>query len=387
MVSNISGSGTVIKYLGIIIICTCILDALREKKIDIKWGLTAAGLLFLVYISISVYFSNWFAVSYIRMKMYYNLMAMFLVITSSTFSINQVRKIVNSIIASGVIISVYLFVNYDSLKIDGTARATITTDNYGEVDPNGLAVYLCISVLFAVDKFLNDSIELNKIISLFCSCCIMFGIFATGSRGGVVSLVAGIILSAFNFLFINKERKNKAAVRLISICLIGILLIMIFVFLIPEELKERFDFNTWISDGGSNRTLIWKTTIDNVLNKYILFGSGVGTFPYSLYYHTGLFTVAHNIWLEVLVESGIIGFGIWITFLGLIFKNALKNKESTVIVLLISVFIAESFLSAEVAKHLWNALMISMIYTKKIYSVNDKEKDKELSQGQNYSYF
>jgi len=373
MVSNISGSGTIIKYLGIIVILACILDALQNKStIDIKWGITSAALLFLVYISVSVYFSKWFAASLVRMKMYYNLIAMFLILTASKFSINQVRKIINSIIASGVAISIYLFVNYDSLIIDGTARATITTDNYGDVDPNGLAVFLCISVIFAVDKFLNDCIKANKIILLFCNCCILFGIFVTGSRGGVMSSVTGVALMALNHLFRNNGQKNKATVRFISVCLIGILFLMTFSYLIPMELKERFDLNTWVFDGGSNRTLIWKTTIESVLDKYILFGSGVGTFPYTLYYHTGLFTVAHNIWLEVLVESGIIGFGIWMTFLGLIFKNAVKNKESTVIILLISIFIAESFLSAEVTKHFWNALMISMIYTKKIYSINNK---------------
>ncbi|MGW6302679.1 O-antigen ligase family protein, partial [Peribacillus butanolivorans] len=243
---------------------------------------------------------------------------------------------------------------------------TITTENGGFVDPNSLAVYLCISFIFCVDRLLNELGKLRRILILISTTLIILAILFTGSRGGMLSLLVAISCFVLTYIF-QWEIRRKNIVNLFYILLTIVIFLIVSNTLLPKELIERFSFSNWTSDGGSDRTLIWKLTIENLLEKYLLLGSGVGTFPYVFEYHVGWFKVAHNTWLELLIEKGIIGLSLWITLIILLFKKAIKNKESTIIVLLISIIVAETFLSAEVSKHWWNTLMLSMLYTKEIY--------------------
>jgi len=162
----------------------------------------------------------------------------------------------------------------------------------------------------------------------------------TFSRGGLVSLLLIVILY---MLFINFAKK-------IPILIVSGLSLTLISFVISFT---KFDFNKVIysriedisTDGGSGRFDLWEQAINYFMSNP-LFGIGAFTFSEHYAFDNDKKIYVHNTYLEILVESGIIGFLLYSTFLLLLviilFKTKI-HKEKPFIVLTLFAFLLQIF--------------------------------------------
>jgi O-antigen ligase len=244
-------------------------------------------------------------------------------------------------------------------------------------DPNETAAALvaaaALSVALAVSWRGKPFMRLMAIvIAPLCA----FASLLTLSRGGLVALGAALIAAV---LMAGRRRTQMLLVAAVSASLV----VGYFAFFAPASAVERV---TEVH-GGTGRTDIWKVGL-RMVNGAPIQGIGAGNFPIvSIHYliAPGALLrddfivqtpkVAHNTYLEVLAELGIVGltlFMIVIIFaIGCAVRAAryaakLKDREIDIlaralVVALASLLAANFFISREYSKQLWLLLALGPV--------------------------
>ena len=168
-----------------------------------------------------------------------------------------------------------------------------------------LALFLPISLILSVEKKLNPILRIflfgAAIVFLIC-------IIFTGSRGAYIGTGAGL-LSGF-LIFINSGIKKKNKVSLICLSLLLLSLILIFMFpMARERIASVFSF--WDYSTNVYRLNVWSACLQLLKDNFI-FGIGPGNYTfilgYGLYMNSAYNALgAYNVFLEIAVETGILG--------------------------------------------------------------------------------
>jgi O-antigen ligase len=97
---------------------------------------------------------------------------------------------------------------------------------------------------------------------------------------------------------------------------------------LPISIQQRYSLDNVVSTGGTGRIAIYRSAIDLWLSNPV-FGIGLGNFNYytdnSFHYQP---SVPHNVYLEILCETGIIGFLLWAAAFSTILWNTIKAFRS-----------------------------------------------------------
>ena len=144
----------------------------------------------------------------------------------------------------------------------------------------------------------------------------LFAIGLSGTRTAILASVPGFLYGALQLL---GSRPDGRWVATVVVVVLGV------VFgapLLPEESLERLaTTDDEIASGDlSGRTTIWWAGLDAFERAPIL-GSGSATFPIA----SGTGRAAHNSYLSVLVDTGLVGFALFITMLGIAGFAALSH--------------------------------------------------------------
>jgi O-antigen ligase len=153
-------------------------------------------------------------------------------------------------------------------------------------------------------------------------------IFATESRGGLVGLA---VMLAGAMVFAGRAR---AYVVVVSLALSGLAALYFALVAAPTALQRITSFS---AGGGSGRTDLWSVAI-RMAENHPLVGVGVGNFTLvENRYAFGTFdlprfdlisntpTVAHNMYLHVLAELGVIGLGLLVAMIVAAFAAAITG--------------------------------------------------------------
>src|SRR6202021_2570173 len=149
----------------------------------------------------------------------------------------------------------------------------------------------------------------KRALSAFCAVLMAGTIFLSGSRGGMIAFVLEIVL--FAALTLVRRRNPRAALGSVTVC---VLVLAFLVFLGKGQVLGR------LGDLGPGiRLEITKDCLRMFSHRPAL-GWGLGTFPtiYPSYrsFYTNLFVnEAHNDYAQLLVETGLFGFGLMVWFL------------------------------------------------------------------------
>ncbi len=186
-------------------------------------------------------------------------------------------------------------------------------------DPHMLALFLGMLFPLAVALALKE----RKKRWIIASCVIFLADLLTFSRGGYLGLLAGFIFLLFIFRKVIVSR-YKMALFLTSVAIFLILII-------PNPLASRF-FSSFNLKEGSNegRIAMWEKAVETIKNHPLL-GVGIGNFPLEVNplvnYRVPIY--AHNTYLDIASESGILASFAWIgilfSALGAFLKRAKKN--------------------------------------------------------------
>lgn len=159
------------------------------------------------------------------------------------------------------------------------------------------------------------------------SAALMVGtIFLSGSRGGMLAIVAE--LAILSLLLIKQKRGWRIA---IGVGLFLVIMVGLLSWIGGAELRQRIaSVAPSRSDlTGDTRTSINRDGFRMFLKKPIL-GWGLGTFPvvyprFRTFYTNFFVNEAHNDYLQLLVEMGLLGFVTMIWFLAIVYATAIKK--------------------------------------------------------------
>jgi len=153
-------------------------------------------------------------------------------------------------------------------------------------------------------------------------------IFLSGSRGGMIAFVVEIAIF-LALVFRERQKQN------ITILLGAFLLVALFVVAWTGGHEVKARIATFAGDTHSDLATDIRLQIDRdtlrMSRHHPLLGWGQGTFAdvypqFRSFYTDSLVNAAHNDFLQVLAETGIIGFGIMLWFLVITARNALRKS-------------------------------------------------------------
>jgi O-antigen ligase len=172
----------------------------------------------------------------------------------------------------------------------------------------------------------------NRKIAVGATAALMAGsIFLSGSRGGMLAFVAQMIVLAVLLL-----RKRQSGWK--QPLMLGGFLAMVVVFLIwmgGAELTQRLA--SIHAEAREEMNGGFRLTIDHdclrMFMKRPMLGWGLGTFPitypgFRSFYTNFFVNQAHNDYLQLLVETGLVGFSIAIWFLVVVFRQAAAKLQN-----------------------------------------------------------
>ena len=239
------------------------------------------------------------------------------------------------------------------------------SNNIINEDPNYFCMYLsfgCICALQCLMKRSSLKIKIFSVLELFIYLMVAL---LTGSRGGLIALVIGIITF---IVFASKKNMRMKNILYIAIVL---LLLYIGMGLISDTLADRFTIQSIVESGGTHRTDLWLQGWDLFINGSIfrkLFGYGIATTMYN--FKLGGYTfvnVMHNMFIESLVELGIIGFIVYTIMVFTFLKYAYKNNEKfafAVMVCMIAMSLSTSISSFKPYINIMMFILCTNIFSK-----------------------
>lgn len=203
-------------------------------------------------------------------------------------------------------------------------------------DPNDLALVLVTTLPIAIMQGLSNTSLYWKIICFGGGVLNLFGIIATGSRGGFLGL---IVIGGLMFFVKLPGVSRRRIILMLSI------LGLIFGTYVGAEYEERirtiFEQSTSDLTAGSGRIAVWRRAFV-IAKDHPILGVGPGAFEtaFGSYIESGKFKGvlsedeigtawhnAHNSFILVLTEMGIPGLVIFLTIIIHTFRNLIRVKK------------------------------------------------------------
>lgn len=184
-------------------------------------------------------------------------------------------------------------------------------------------------------------------------------IFLTASRTGLVALA--IAMSSYLVLTLQNHRMKGFLIALTVVC--GLVWLSQFA---PESsVKRLLTFGEEIRSGTmSNRRAIWAAGWD-VFQENPLLGIGAGSFKVAMGPAIGAEMVAHNTYLSVLADMGLIGFGAFMAMVALcvrVVRRMPKIERWLWQIMLLALGAGVFALSWEINKNFWLILGLAVAH-------------------------
>jgi O-antigen ligase len=163
------------------------------------------------------------------------------------------------------------------------------------------------------------------------SAAVMAGtVFLSGSRGGMIAVFTELIVLAILLL------RQKRSIRIvIGVGAFAVVLVSLLVWLGGKELTTRvtsISKETRSEISGGMRLSIDRDTL-HMFRERPVFGWGAGTFPvvypqFRTFYTNFFVNEAHNDYLQMLAETGMVGLGITVWFLVVVYRRVRRKIGS-----------------------------------------------------------
>ena len=212
------------------------------------------------------------------------------------------------------------------------------------INRHHFAGYMELTIALPLGLLFAGAVEKEKrIIYLFIAGLMGVALVMTASRGGIISLVAEIlflvVVTAIWRKPSERRRRVKKSHRLKRVAgrlgMAGALLFGLFlgVILLGGEFSiNRFIDSVNTDDPTTGRAHFWAVTVD-IIKAHPFLGTGLGAFGviYTRYdSRNGLYRLeqAHNDYLQIFSDAGIVGAALALIFIVLLFYKALVRARS-----------------------------------------------------------
>ncbi|HTK26538.1 MAG TPA: O-antigen ligase family protein [Pyrinomonadaceae bacterium] len=253
--------------------------------------------------------------------------AVALVVTESP---QRIRRLVSFITIFGFLYAFFAILQgvLSPGKIYGLVDVGFGTPYGSFVNRHDFAAFMEMTICLPLGLLAVGAVKKDKRLLYITAASLMgVALLLSGSRGGFVSMLCGI----FVLLLLTRNGSGRRdSVIKIALAAGLVLAIVIGAILVGGESSlTRFAESAASGDISSNRMHIWRVTL-SVIGHYLPFGSGLGTFgsAYTAFdTYSGMERVeqAHNDYLQVLADAGVVGFAIGLGFLYLLYIQARKS--------------------------------------------------------------
>jgi O-antigen ligase len=210
------------------------------------------------------------------------------------------------------------------------------------INRHHFAGYMELTIALPLGLIFSNAIEREKkFIYMFAAALMGVALVMTNSRGGIVSLIAELLflVSLMGIGRRHSKKRSEKRPRLKSAAArAGLALALVIVLfggvalLGGEEALSRLVGSVNADDPTTGRAHFWSVTVDIIKNHPVI-GTGLGAFGvvYTGYdTRNGLYRLeqAHNDYLQVLSDGGIVGAVLGLVFLVALFRMGFARRES-----------------------------------------------------------
>src|SRR5882762_2568669 len=244
-------------------------------------------------------------------KNYMEMMILFLLVVAAIRDVRQIKILIGCMALSFLIVN-RSFYNYMSDR-DLMHFSPLLRDAgpLGYAGDNGLAAFeaqfaLLLLGLYSIEKRLPIKLSFLCVIAT-AMYCLLFSF----SRGGYLGFLAGLV-----FMGIYRERK---------LLLIVLALILSWQAVVPNAVRERilmtYDEGSGLDSSAEERVSLWQDAL-HVFDHDPFFGTGYDT--YKFMGRVGPYRDTHNMYVKVLVETGIFGMGLFLWLLWKMYRLGIE---------------------------------------------------------------
>lgn len=218
------------------------------------------------------------------------------------------------------------------------------------IETDSMAIILSLAIPMAVWLYTQYTHWFPKYMNLISVPAIFYGIFLTGTRTGLVTGMLGVFYWAFT------QRKASFHLKMIYVG-IALSMAVAVVSLAPKASVDRiFSIGKAIESGDLNsREKIWQFSIESWKEEPVL-GGGTGSLGHSLNRFHVEFKSAHNSYIQILTEHGLIGLFVYLLMVATLFYYALQCPVETkifLITLLVTIAVSQLTLHSHKVKEVW----------------------------------
>lgn len=239
---------------------------------------------------------------------------------------SSIDGLLNAIMISGVIISIYTIVIFgiDNLKKATEIGERLEGDNfYANVNAIGMWMSVCLTVF--LHRILNTRFQVYYLLGILP----VFMLAVVQSRTALIQAMAGIIIILF---FKSKESTNlvyQMGRGIVSLLVLILLLYAITRFDVFSGINERMRGLLGLSVSYKEGSLYMRRNMIKLgLQQFLrtpILGIGFGSTTSLTSKYLGHYTYLHNNFIEVLVSGGIIGFFCYYSIHLFLFKSLWKK--------------------------------------------------------------
>ena len=335
------------------------------KKREVNWkSLLVNSSLFLMY-TISVIYSNDHSVALKKLETALSALVIPLIFFALTphFKIsNKIKRVfIKTFIGSTTVFSIYSFV-YIILR-NSSLNYLWNSDKYRNIimempligqHPIYASIFLVLSIIFFVYLFKQKLFKNYKHKLLFLTLTFINLVFLLflSSKGAILAL---FIITFFLFIFETTKKIYKYLIIVTFICSLTTL------FIFNRRMNELIKTQTYQTFNPHLSTSVRLGIYDcswAIIKKQLFTGYGIGDAQKELnlcYANKSDILLmhrfnSHNQYLDITIKTGLIGLFVFLGFLAINFRNAFKNKNQLLIMILVlycMLFLVENVLSRQ----------------------------------------
>jgi len=261
-----------------------------------------------------------------------------------TDSPHRLRLLVRTIIIFGFFLAIFgLTQSFVSPTRVYWVRELAQSTAFGPfINRHHFAGYMELTLGLPLGLLFAGSLEKEKrFVYLFAALLMGIALIMTNSRGGIISVVAEILFLGALTMFRKRKRRGSEdkAQRVRNVAMRSALALVLIVGLFGgvvllggESVLSRFVGTVNSDDPTTGRAHFWSVTTD-IIKAHPFLGTGLGAFAvvYTRYdSRNGRYRLeqAHNDYLQVLSDGGIVGAALGLFFIVMLFRMAVARRES-----------------------------------------------------------
>mgnify|MGYP003681900109 CR=1 FL=1 len=401
---------TILKLFTIILFSVWLVKIINTEKYSLKkTKFDLPLILFTLVLVLSFFISKTKTVSLQEFIIFFSYILLFFLITDNLNKKADFDSFIHLFFIISFLVSIYTIIQYYGIDPYLSDLYSLTS-TIGQ--KNWISNYLAMIFPVMFSYFLLEQTKKNKIIYFALLAVLYTTLMICQSRGIWISISLTLIFAIYiviksNLLKIFQENKKWLFLLLVTFLVITIIYstdnpLNKSAITVPQRALSAFD----AQDPSINtRLLIWKTTLEMIKDRPI-FGLGIGTFkmnyleyqseflkdnPYYVKY-SGKAGEAHNEYLQMWAEIGIVSLGIFIGFILMFYsliidylkKNDIEKEKIIVfgLVLGITCFLIHSLFTfplhvPALGVTFFALLGLTVVYTRKINLVKTDSDNRQ----------